>query len=116
MRGEFGRTALCLAVVTTMFATAGAGDTNNVSPEKGSALGVVRLLTTAEADYFHQHGRYATLADLVKSGQLGKTATDAPENLRAFFALNLNSEEDPVPGFVLGLDVPSEGNTYKTSE
>lgn len=91
------------------------GDTGNVSPEKTTALGVMRLMLAAETDYFHRVGHYATFADLVTSGQLGKSATDASENLRAFFALNLKSDSDPVPGFVLTLDVPAEGTAYKLS-
>jgi hypothetical protein len=109
----FGTIALWLAVA--VFVPPLAGDTTNASPERSNALGVVRLVTMAEADYFHRNGHYATFAELVKSGQLGKTATDAPENLRAFFALNLNSESKPVPGFMFGLDVPAGGNTYNLS-
>jgi len=112
MRTAFGTFASCVFVVASL-SISGMGDTGSMSPEKVTAVGVVRLLMSAEADYFHRVGRYATLEDLVKSGQLGKTATDAPENLRAFFALNLKSESDPVPGFILALDAPAEGTTYK---
>lgn len=113
MHRNFGTIASWLVVAA--FVTPGAGDTTNASPELSNAAGVVRLVTTAEADYFHTNGHYATFAELVKSGQFGKTATDAPENLRAFFALNLKSESEPVPGFMLGLDVPAEGSTFKLS-
>lgn len=113
MRSNFVTIASWLVVAA--FVTPVAGDTTNASLERSNALGVVRLVTMAEADYFHRNSHYATFAELVKSGQLGKTATDAPENLRAFFALNLKSESEPVPGFVLGLDVPAEGNTYNLS-
>ena len=113
MRTYFGTIATWLAMAVLV--TPLAGDTTNASPERSNALGVVRLVTMAEADYFHRNGHYATFAELVKSGQLGKTATDAPENLRAFFALNLNSESEPVPGFMFGLDVPAGGNTYNLS-
>ena len=113
MRRNFSTIASWLVVAVLV--TPGAGDTTNASPERSSALGVVRLVTMAEADYFHRNGHYATFAELVKSGQFGKTATDAPENLRAFFALNFKSESEPVPGFMLGLDLPAEGDTYKLS-
>lgn len=113
MRRNFGTIASWLVVAA--FVTPVAGDTTNASPERSNALGVVRLVTMAETDYFHRNGHYAPFAELVKSGQFGKTATDAPENLRAFFALNLQSESEPAPGFMLGLDVPAEGNTYKLS-
>jgi len=102
-------------LVVAVLVTPLAGDTTNRSPERSGALGVVRLVTMAEADYFHRNSHYATFAELVKSGQFGKTATEAPENLRAFFALNLKSESEPVPGFMFGLDVPADGNTYKLS-
>jgi len=112
MRRNFGTIAW---LVVAVFVTPGAGDTTNASPELSNAAGVVRLVTAAEADYFHTNGHYATFAELVKSGQFGKTATDAPENLHAFFALNLKAESEPVLGFILGLDVAAEGDTYKLS-
>ena len=113
MRRNFGTIASWLVVA--VFVTPGAGDTTNASPERSNAAGVVRLVTMAEADYFHTNGHYATFTELVKSGQFGKTATDAPENLHTFFTLNLKSESEPVPGFMLGLDVPAEGSTFKLS-
>lgn len=113
MRRNFDTIASVLVVAAIV--TPLAGDTTNAAPERSSALGVVRLVTMAEADYFHRNGHYATFVELVKSGQFGKTATDAPENLRTFFSLNFKSESEPVPGFVLGLDLPAEGNTYKLS-
>jgi len=114
MRSSFGTVASWLAVASVLV-TASAGDTKSAPPEKSRALGVVRLVRTAETDYFQVNGHYATFAELVKSGQLGKTATQAPEHLRAFFALNLKSETEPVTGFLLALDVPADGNTYKLS-
>ena len=83
--------------------------------ERNAALEVVRLLRTAETDYYRNAGRYAPLTELVKSRQLAQTATGSQENLHAFFALNLNSDAEPVPGFVFALDVPPDGASYRLS-
>jgi hypothetical protein len=90
------------------------GDTKNAD-ERNSALGLIRLLKTAEADYFHTNGKYATFAQLIKSTQLAQTATASQENLHAYFSLNIESASEPLPGFTLGLDVPADGATYKLS-
>jgi hypothetical protein len=90
------------------------GETKSVQ-ERNVALEVVRLVQTAETDYFRNAGRYATLAELIKSKQLAQTATGSQENLHAYFALDLKVESDPVPGFVFNLDVPSDSASYKLS-
>ena len=116
MRTMFGAAAAWIVVVFLVFAgrTLAAGEAKTVE-ERNSVLGVVRLFKTAESDYFHLNGRYATFPELIKSKQLAQTAVGSQESLRAYFSLNLTSESEPVPGFVFGLDVPADGTTYKLS-
>ncbi len=109
----FGAAAAWIVVVLAWGTLAAGGA--KTAEERNSALGVVRLFKTAESDYFHLNGRYATFAELIKSRQLAQTAVGSQENLRAYFSLNLGSESEPVPGFVFGLDVPADGATYKLS-
>jgi hypothetical protein len=88
------------------------GDTNPAE-ERAFALGILRLVQAAEADYFHSQGRYATFQELIHSHQLAQTAAAQPENLGAYFKLNLESESEPAPGFRLDLQVPAGGVTYR---
>ena len=90
------------------------GETKSVQ-ERNVALEVMRFVKTAETDYFRNAGRYATLAELIKSKQLAQTATGAQENLHAYFALDLKSESDPVPGFMFNLEVAPDSASYKLS-
>lgn len=114
MRRNLG-TIVSLIAFAGILAGPGAGETTISSSDRNRALGVIRLVTAAEADYFHRTGRYATFTELVKSGQFGKTATDAPESLRAFFSLDFKSESDPLPGFDLKLAVSPVGSAYTLS-
>ena len=78
-------------------------------------VSVVRLFSAAEIDYFHTNSRYASLAELIKSKQLAQTAMASPEYLPAFKGVNLQSDSEPVAGYVLGLIVGSDGRTFKLS-
>jgi len=113
MRGKFS-TAAAWVMVALACTTLAVSDTKNAD-ERNAALGVIRLVKTAEADYFHTNRKYATFAELIKSTQLAQTATTSQENLHAYFSLNLESASEPLPGFTLGLDVPPDGATYTLS-
>ena len=113
MRWTFA-TAAAWAMVALACVKLAVSDTNP-SGQRTSALSVIHLIQAAEADYFHAHGRYATFVELIKSKQLAQTATGAPQNLHAYFSLNLESESEPVPGFTLAMDIPADGATYKLS-
>lgn len=76
---------------------------------------VVRLLSFAETTYFQSHGRYATFAELVQSGQIQQGALQSSADARAFRLLNLQSDSQPIAGFVLSVVVASDGRTYHLS-
>lgn len=83
--------------------------------KSSQAVGVVRLVSAAEIDYFHANGRYASFAELVGSKQLARTAMQSPEHLPAYRSVNLQSDSEPIAGYVLGLAVTADGTTYKLS-
>jgi len=83
--------------------------------EASASENVVRLISVGETAYFRTHGRYATFAELVRSGQMEETARQSSAYLRAFALLNLHAESQPIPGFVLVLLVPSDGSQYQLS-
>jgi hypothetical protein len=78
-------------------------------------VGIVRLLSAAEIDSFRINHRYATFAELVKSNQLTHTVMESPEHFSAFRSLNLQSDSEPVLGYLLELIVAPDGASYKLS-
>lgn len=76
---------------------------------------VVRLIRSAESDYFQAAARYGTFAELVQSGQLARMAAQSPVYSQALQLLKLQSDSQPIPGFVLGLTVTSDGMGYQLS-
>jgi hypothetical protein len=114
MRKNLGAAAMWLMVLATTVGLI-AGDTKQEPASESNAVGVVRLFVSAENDYFHAHGRYATAFFLIKFGDLERTATQSPENLPAFRKLNLQSDSEPLPSFVLGSVVSADGSAYKLS-
>jgi hypothetical protein len=101
-------------VISVACVALGLGETKG-GLERSTALEVLRLVKSAETDYFRNAGRYATLAELIKSKQLAQTATGSQENLHAYFALDLKSESEPVPGLILNLDLPPDSASFKLS-
>lgn len=83
--------------------------TNKVEP------GVVRLISAAERAYFRDHDRYATFSDLVRSGQLEKTASQSSLFLRALQRLDIKSTSQPIEGFAFSLAVAPDGRGYQVS-
>src|SRR6516164_1096532 len=93
-----------------------AEDTNpEPGVENSNAVGVLHLIGAAETDYFHGNGHYATFVELVKSGQLQRTAVHLPENLPVFRQVNREPDADPVAGFVLESRVSADGSKYRLS-
>lgn len=102
-------------VVAVLVGCALGNTKHDASNQKRRAVGVARLISTAELNYFRVNGGYASLAELVKSGQLRQAAIEFPENLFAYRAVNLQSDSQPVAGFVLGLLVAADGSAYRLS-
>ena len=113
MARNLSKTTLWLIVITLLAEFS----KSNSQPvlTKDDLVGVLRLVSTAEVNYFHTNGRYATFPELVKSGQLQQTAMRSPEHLPALRTLNLKSESEPLAGYVLGLVAPADGASYKMS-
>jgi hypothetical protein len=100
-----------------ILACAGAGisagqATGTSEPE--AEVEIVHLLGIAESDYHQAHGRYATLAELLGSGQLKRSAEQSGKP-SAFQHLDIAGGEEPVAGFSLDLMVALDGAAYKLS-
>ena len=103
-------------IVAVVLVVLAAGETkSDPTNESSQAVSVVRLFSAAEIDYFHTNSRYAGFAELVNSKQLAQTAMESPEHLSAYRSVNLQSDSEPVAGYVLGLIVAADGTTYKLS-
>jgi hypothetical protein len=98
--------AVMLACQTSLAAA------NSIPPDQ---VNIIRLFGAAESAYFEAVGRYATFSELVQSGQLSRTATQSPAHSQAMQLLNLQSDSQPIPGFILGLAVTSDGKGYQLS-
>ena len=113
-KGDFNGKRRDLAVANrARFAVAGAPQ--STPGELSNEAEIVNLIGAAEALYFRTNGRYATFAQLVKSGSLEQAASQTSHQMRAFQAMNLQSDVEPVAGFTLGLVVASDGASYKAS-
>jgi hypothetical protein len=115
MRKSLGAVTLWLMVLATpVELTAGDAKPEQAS-ENDSAVGLVHLVSIAEADYFHANGRYATLSELINSGQLRRTAVHSPENLPFYRTVNSQSDSEPVAGYIVASVVGADSSTYKMS-
>ncbi|MGB6874796.1 MAG: hypothetical protein WBD87_02060 [Candidatus Acidiferrales bacterium] len=72
---------------------------------------VVRLINTAEAEYRHSHGRYATWDKLVPSGAISEH--EKPGTM--FQGLKLSIRPEVTPGWVLDLVTAVNGQGYELS-
>jgi hypothetical protein len=116
MRRRLAATVLSLAVIPacqTLFAAA--KSIPGAEKEAPDQATVIRLLSAAETAYFQAAARYATFSELVQSGQLARTAIQSSAYSHAMQLLNLQSDSQPIPGFVLGLAVTSDGKGYQLS-
>jgi hypothetical protein len=95
----------------------GAADTpsGSLQEKKSIAVNFIRLINTAEMNYRHDHGTYATFADLVKSSLLEKTAARFEMFAPAYKQMNSESESEPLPGLSFGLVIAADGAKYKLS-
>ena len=105
---------LWLVVVVGMVPAFGENKPDS-SSDTSRAVAIVRLLSTAEIDSFRINHRYVTFAELVKSNQLTHTVMESPEHFSAFRSLNLQSDSEPVLGYLLDLTVAPDGASYKLS-
>jgi hypothetical protein len=84
------------------------------SAQKLSAVILLRLINTAEANYHNQKGRYGDFQQLVSADLLKPESSRFPSELwrKQFNAANPN---EPVPGLHLSLSLSAEGNGYQTA-
>ena len=85
------------------------GETGNAT---GDEIGILRLITAAESDYFRAQGRYATFEELIQSGQIQRTSTQSSDYSRDLQSLQLQTDSQPVAGFTLNLWVSSSGSRF----
>jgi hypothetical protein len=93
---------------------AGTGGSENL--QGGSAWGskqiaTARLITEAEFQYKADHGVYARYLNLLHSGQLQSTK----ESNWTIVPITLQSETDPLPGYVVHVMVSLDGGSYQLS-
>jgi hypothetical protein len=78
-----------------------------------SALNFIRLVNTAQRAFLHAHGRYATIAELVKLEQQERGAQGLPQGTGPLQTANVQSE--PVAGFHFRFIIASDGSAYELS-
>ena len=117
MHSRFRTMVLGLVAMATCTGFVAGWQTKPAESEKETSdkAGVVRLLSVAETTYFQSHGRYATFSELVQSGQIQQAAVQSSAYARALQLLNLQSDSQPIAGFVLSVVVASDGRTYHLS-
>lgn len=83
------------------------------SKQGATALNFARQVNAAERTFLHAHGRYATIAELVKVEQQERTTQGLPPSPGPLETANLQSE--PVPGFHFRFIIASDGSAYEMS-
>jgi hypothetical protein len=81
------------------------------STQKWEVMVMARLINAAEFQYRFKNGIYADYPTLVRTGELQKMA----ERRVTLYPKNLNSETNPLPGYLLRLLVPPDGTSYQFS-
>lgn len=76
-----------------------------------TGVNVVRLINTAEMNYKHAHGNFATWDELLRSGEISAFE----ERVRQFQGLKLSSGPEVVPGWLLNLVTAADGQGYELS-
>jgi hypothetical protein len=115
MRKSLGAVTLWLMVLATPIVLTAGDAKPELASESDNAVDLAHLVSLAEGDYFHANGRYATFVELIKSGQLRRTAVHSPENLPAYRTVNSQSDSEPVAGYIVGSVVNADGSMYKVS-
>src|SRR5579859_6951 len=117
MRRRFAATMISLVLIAVCMPSLAAATYARLSSDNPAALDhadIVRLIGAAEAAYFQTAARYALFSELVRSGQLARTAAQSSAYSRVMQLLTL-SESQPVPGSILALVVTSDGRGYQLS-
>jgi hypothetical protein len=81
------------------------------SAEKWEIMVTAKLINDAEVQYKFKNGIYADYPTLVRTGQLQSMG----ERRTLLVPKNLNSETDPLPGYLLRLLVSPDGTSYQFS-
>ncbi|HKV27959.1 MAG TPA: hypothetical protein VJN90_06775 [Candidatus Acidoferrales bacterium] len=81
------------------------------SDERAIGVDVVRLINTAEAEYKHAHGGYATWPELYRSGVIAKHQKAWPQ----FSNLGLSEGPEVVPGWTLAMITSADNQSYELS-
>lgn len=94
-----------------------AGDKNDhlAASQRISALNFVRMVNAAERNFLHAHGRYATVAELVKSEQQEQSTQESSQDLSPLPGANLQADSEPIPGFHFRFIIASDGSAYELS-
>ena len=87
-----------------------ASSPEGMSPADWKITTPAELINEAEFQYRFAHGIYADYATLLHSGQLTKTG-----GRFTVMPMNLQSEDDPLPGYLLRLLVSPDGSSYRLS-
>ena len=84
-----------------------------IAPNNSRMTGVntVRLINTAQAEYKHAHGRYATWDELYRSGIVANDRKRSPQ----FSGLRLSAGPKVVEGWTLAMIVAADGQSYELS-
>ena len=84
-----------------------------IAPNNSRMTGVntVRLINTAQAEYKHAHGRYATWDELYRSGILANDRKRSPQ----LSGLQLSAGPEVVEGWTLAMIVAADGQSYELS-
>lgn len=76
-----------------------------------TGVNIVRLINTAEMNYKHAHGNYATWDELFRSGVISEREKPATP----FQGLRLTGGPEVVPGWALNLVTTAKGQAYALS-
>jgi hypothetical protein len=110
---SFCAAALLLLILAPTCGLAGSRDKGEeTGSATGDEIGILRLITAAESDYFRAQGRYATFEELIQSGQIQRTSTQSSDYARALQSLQLQTDSHAVAGFTLNLWVSSSGSRF----
>jgi hypothetical protein len=85
------------------------------STERISALNFVKTLNAAERSFLHSHGRYASIDELLKSGQNEQSTQRSPQDPGPLQGANLQGDSEPIPGFHFRFIIASDGSAYEMS-
>jgi hypothetical protein len=112
MRRKFCAAILLLIITAAPYGLGRSRNRGTGSESANGELGVVRLINAAESAYFQAQGHYATIAELIQSGQLQRTSAESSEYSRALALMPVQSDSPAVGAFTLSLMVTPSGSGY----